>query len=80
MPCEVYVLYTGWLFKKLYSRLPLESDKALMLDPDLNQEYRFDVNFIGAANVHYITVRLLEICRRHFDHICMQGWFNFAHS
>lgn len=47
----------GWLFKKLYSRLPLESDKALMLDPDLNQEYKFDVNFIGAANVHYITGR-----------------------
>lgn len=46
----------GWLFKKLYGRLPSESDKAVMTDPDLGTEFRFDVNFIGAANVHYITV------------------------
>ncbi len=29
-----------------------------MVDADLGTEYRFDVNFIGAANVHYITASL----------------------
>ena len=48
----------GWLFRKLYGRLPNESDKAVMVDADLGTEYRFDVNFIGAANVHYITASL----------------------
>lgn len=58
MPCLPCPTPTpsGWLFKKLFGRLPSENDKAVMTDPDLAQEYRFDVNFIGAANVHYITV------------------------
>ena len=39
----------GWLFKKLYGRLPGENDRAAMYDPDLDAEYRFDVSFISAG-------------------------------
>ena len=39
----------GWLFKKLYGRLPGDSDRAVMYDPDLEAEYRFDITFIGAG-------------------------------
>ncbi|KAL4425853.1 hypothetical protein ABPG75_009869 [Micractinium tetrahymenae] len=47
----------GWLFKKLYGRLPGDTDRAPMYDPDLDAEYRFDVSFVSAANVHYVTGR-----------------------
>lgn len=39
----------GWLFKKLYGRLPGDTDRAPMFDPDLDVEYRFDVSFVSAG-------------------------------
>jgi hypothetical protein len=42
---------------QLYGRLPGDTDRAPMHDPTLGADFRFDVAFIGAANVHYITVR-----------------------
>ncbi|PRW59423.1 BREAST CANCER SUSCEPTIBILITY 1-like protein isoform B [Chlorella sorokiniana] len=47
----------GWLFKKLYGRLPADADSATVYDPDLDADFCFDVNFISAANVHYLTGR-----------------------
>ena len=42
-------MHAGWLFKKLYGRLPADSDRAPMYDPQLGAEFRFDVSFIAAG-------------------------------
>jgi hypothetical protein len=47
----------GWLFRKLYDRLPGEADVAPMRDPDLGADYQFEVSYVAAANIHYITGR-----------------------
>ena len=47
----------GWLFRKLYGRVPADADSAPMHDPVLASDYVFEVNFVPAANVHYITGR-----------------------
>jgi hypothetical protein len=45
----------GWLYRRLYGRAPREADAAPMHDPALGRDYAFDVAFVPAANVHYIT-------------------------
>lgn len=45
----------GWLFKKLYGRLPGESDRAPVYDPDLDAEYRFDVSFVSAGRQEVVS-------------------------
>lgn len=47
----------GWLFRKLYGRVPTDADTAAMHDPVLGSDFVFEVNFVPAANVHYITGR-----------------------
>lgn len=53
-PHHPTTLSAGWLFKKLYGRLPGDNDRAPMHDPDLDTEYRFDVHFIGAGGCWWV--------------------------
>ena len=39
----------GWLFKKLWGRLPADVDRASCYDPDLGFTYTFDVSFTPAG-------------------------------
>jgi hypothetical protein len=47
----------GWLYRKLYSRTPADVDTAPMRDPALATDFLFEVAFVPAANVHYISGR-----------------------
>jgi hypothetical protein len=47
----------GWLYRKLYGRTPGETDTAPMRDPALATNFLFEVAFVPAANVHYISGR-----------------------
>ena len=48
----------GWLYRKLYGRVPAETDAAAMHDPSLGADFHFEVSFVPAANVHYINGRI----------------------
>jgi hypothetical protein len=45
----------GWLYRKLYGRAPGDTDTAPMRDPALATNFLFEVGFVPAANVHYIS-------------------------
>jgi hypothetical protein len=47
----------GWLYRKLYDRAPADTDTAPMRDPALATDFVFEVAFVPAANVHYISGR-----------------------
>lgn len=47
----------GWLYRKLYDRAPADIDTAPMRDPGLATNFLFEVAFVPAANVHYISGR-----------------------
>jgi len=51
----------GWLFRQLYGRHPTEIDQAMVYDSDLGKHYTFDVQYVSAANVHYITGREFSV-------------------
>lgn len=57
----VYYQYTNVhnLIKpmQLYNRTPRDTDQATMLDPTLDRYFTFDIQYMSAANVHYITGR-----------------------
>jgi hypothetical protein len=42
---------------QLYGRYPEDNDRADMIDSRLGSKFVFEVTFVAAANVHYITVR-----------------------
>lgn len=47
----------GWLYRKLYGRAPADTDTAPMRDPALATNFLFEVAFVSAANIHYISGR-----------------------
>jgi hypothetical protein len=47
----------GWLYRKLYGRLPADADSAPMTDPVLGADFAFEVTYVPAANVHYLGGR-----------------------
>ncbi|KAG7675271.1 hypothetical protein KSW81_002772 [Nannochloris sp. 'desiccata'] len=46
-----------WLYRKLYGRAPADTDTAPMRDPALATNFLFEVAFVSAANIHYISGR-----------------------
>lgn len=54
----------GWLYRKLYGRLPADANAAPMTDPVLGADFAFEVNYVPAANVHYLGGRAFGVWLR----------------